>query len=77
MLKINHMFLDEAGEAIDELKEIVAEIEDQGLPLTEDLRRIAKKLDEIWEKIEEDLEDVIDDVTEDIDVDEIDEVQNG
>jgi hypothetical protein len=58
------MFKDEAASQFDELKQVILDMESEGICYTEDLRRIADELDEIWNNISTKA-----DVTEEEDLD--------
>lgn len=48
MGKREELFKDEASAALDELKQVAREMETDGTCLSEEIRRIADSLDEIW-----------------------------
>jgi hypothetical protein len=51
MAKRNEMFVDEAQQELDELKELVDDMITDGTCMTGELRSLADKLDVIWKRI--------------------------
>ncbi len=61
------IFAEEAGSLFDELVNLVEEMKDDGICMTDDLRRIADELDELWKEVNQGH-----DIDDDTDLDEED-----
>ena len=65
MAKREELFKDESAALIEELVELLAEMKEDGTCLTDDIRRIATELDEVWKSVNDTAEIVEEEVIED------------
>lgn len=62
MAKREDLFKDEAASLMDEMAEVLNEMREDGTCLTEDIRRIADEMDEVWKFVMETAETVEEEV---------------
>ena len=55
-MKPEQIFKEESKDLLEELEELIKEMREDGVPLTDDLRRIAKEMDDIWLEVLEEQE---------------------
>jgi hypothetical protein len=60
--KREDLFKDEAASLMDEMAEVLNEMREDGTCLTEDIRRIADEMDEVWKFVMETAETVEEEV---------------
>lgn len=57
MGKREELFKDEAADLIEEMEQLLKDMKDDGICATEDIRRIAKEMDELWDEVSTNTEE--------------------